>query len=87
MWLPLPAPAAVEYNAILHKSLHQLDKVAVMLLWDMAIDAYVFSMVMIPGKVSDLVQVHLEDVLAHLYAEGYVQELVPPFVGVKHCQM
>ena len=40
-WLPHPAFPAVEYDAILFSSLHQLDKVPVMLLLDPTVVGYV----------------------------------------------
>ena len=68
--------------------LHWLDKVAVVLLWGMAIN----TDIIIDGNdtwevVSDSVHAHLEDILAHLQAEGNVQEPVPSFVGVEGYQV
>ena len=89
MWLFHPTLAAVEYDAVfLHCGLHQLDKVPVMPLWGTAIDAYV---VMDDDDtremVSDLIHAHFKDVLAHLQDKWHLQEWIPPFVGVEHCQI
>ena len=86
LWLPYPALSVIEYDAILHCSLYELDKVPVILFLDTAIDADVFM----DGNdtlemVSDLAHLHLEDILAHLQAKGHAQEPVPPLVGVKSC--
>ena len=84
LWLHYPAPAAVECNIILCNSLHELDKVHVMLLWDMAVSSYIIMDGYDTRKtVSDLVHVHLKDVLAHLQAKGHVQQMVPPSMGVE----
>ena len=53
-----------------------------------ALDAHVIVDGDDAGKmISDLVHVHLEDVLAHLQAKGNAQEKIPPFVGIKDCKV
>ena len=83
LWLPYPALAAAEYHVILHHSLHQLEKVPVMLLMDMAIDTHIILDGYDTRKtVNDVVHAHLEDILAHLQTEGHMKRLVPPLGGV-----
>ena len=82
MWLPYPALAAIEYDAVLHCGLDAMDIMTVMFLWGIAID----TDVIVVGNdtwemVSDLVHVNLEVVVAHLHAEGHVHKPVPPFCG------
>ena len=59
-----------------------------MLPYGQAIDAYVIMDWNDAGKVvSDLVHDHMKDILSHLQAKEYVQEPVPPFVGIEGCKV
>ena len=72
LWLHYHTLAAVEYAAIPHSSLHQLDKMPAVVLWGMAVDADIIMDGYDTRKmVIDLVHENLEDVLAHLQTKGH----------------
>ena len=72
--LPYLALATVEDDAILGSGLHPLHKVPVLLFLGPAKDTDVIVDCENPRKtVSDLVHLHLEDIMTHLQAKGHVQ--------------
>ena len=88
LWLPYLVLPAVKDDVVLCRSMCQLDKVPAMFLWGTAVNADIVSDGIDTWEtVSNLVNAHLEGILAHLQAERQAQEPATPFVDVEHCQV
>ena len=86
--LPDLTLGAVEDYAMLLGCLHQLEEVLVMLLWGMAIEAYIIMYHDYAREtVFFLVIAHLKDVLGHLQTGWHMQEPLSAMMGMKHGQI